>query len=478
MPETNEKPKNGFIEQLLSLIGLKKETTISNETNQIQEKQEKKEEEKEIEKNIKNEKKRKSTSKEAEKNIKKKISKLEKKALSHGMKIKPKGKPIQIYNKIQKKNKSIEDYEKEIKETKALILGLEVEYLRSHGKQTAYNNKMLEYKQKINLLNFRKKELLPKTVKAEKEFKANPNVASINKSYMKLKRDYEKTKNELEKLKNQTHELKEKIKLKDSETTELRQQLIQYRQKNMLLELGKKEFKTGIKQVIPSEEEIKKEVINAPLEIESQKRRTSSKKVSVMAKEIAAAVKEEIKRQPIQVEKQAVKKAEVKTQEEIEKEIKEMQYEEDKPKALKETKTKPLSGKRLTDFKPEGKLSLGKVVEDTKPETKREKIHEPLVVSLDSSVIGTIKKEEKFKGVEKNLEKETISTDFDKVLLLVKKNGKIKLSDAVKELNLPSERITVIAEVLEENNLIKINYPPIGEPILLALEVNIEDEKK
>lgn len=74
-----------------------------------------------------------------------------------------------------------------------------------------------------------------------------------------------------------------------------------------------------------------------------------------------------------------------------------------------------------------------------------------------------------------------LETDADKLFNLVKKEKKIRSVEAAKKLDISTEKIISLAEILEEDNLIELHYPPIGEPLFIykdAATKKIEKEKK
>ena len=84
---------------------------------------------------------------------------------------------------------------------------------------------------------------------------------------------------------------------------------------------------------------------------------------------------------------------------------------------------------------------------------------------LETAMAGDISRK-KFKGVEKKVEGYTIETEFDKVLSLVKKSGQVKMGQAQKTLHMDKQKIKEVADVLEDNGLIKVIFPPLGDAIL------------
>ncbi len=74
-----------------------------------------------------------------------------------------------------------------------------------------------------------------------------------------------------------------------------------------------------------------------------------------------------------------------------------------------------------------------------------------------------------------------LETDADKLFSLVKKEKKIRSIEAAKKLGITTEKAISLAEILEEDSLIELHYPPIGEPLFIyrdAKAKKIEKEKK
>ncbi len=88
-----------------------------------------------------------------------------------------------------------------------------------------------------------------------------------------------------------------------------------------------------------------------------------------------------------------------------------------------------------------------------------------------------LKKEKtKLTGTEKTVEKKELITDFDKILEIVRQKGQVRVSELAALLHIDKAAIKEACDILEENNLIFQDYPPIGEPRII--DVNFEDKKK
>lgn len=63
--------------------------------------------------------------------------------------------------------------------------------------------------------------------------------------------------------------------------------------------------------------------------------------------------------------------------------------------------------------------------------------------------------------------KEVLETDVDKLYELVRDKGILKVNDASKRLGIGIEHVERWGRILEEHKLIKLHYPPVGEPVLI-----------
>ncbi len=71
-----------------------------------------------------------------------------------------------------------------------------------------------------------------------------------------------------------------------------------------------------------------------------------------------------------------------------------------------------------------------------------------------------------------------LETDADKLFELVKKEKNIKSIDAAKKLNIGVEEAISLGEILEEDELIELHYPPIGEPFFIYNDPATKKQKK
>lgn len=92
-----------------------------------------------------------------------------------------------------------------------------------------------------------------------------------------------------------------------------------------------------------------------------------------------------------------------------------------------------------------------------------------------SDLVSQKKDKKKMVGIEKTLEKKELITDFDKILEIVRQKGQIKLSELTVLLKMDKNAIKEACDILEENNLVHLEFPPIGEP--RVVDINFEKQK-
>ncbi len=80
------------------------------------------------------------------------------------------------------------------------------------------------------------------------------------------------------------------------------------------------------------------------------------------------------------------------------------------------------------------------------------------------------------KGLE--IEEPKLETDIDKLLALVKLEGPIKFSQAAKKFDVTENKIEEWGKILEEYKLVKLHYPPIGNPVIKLFKEKKHGKKK
>ena len=81
---------------------------------------------------------------------------------------------------------------------------------------------------------------------------------------------------------------------------------------------------------------------------------------------------------------------------------------------------------------------------------------------------------DKIKQVAAELTKHRITTDFDRVMFYVQENKRAKSGAITKALLIEKKKVEECAKILEENGLIEIEYPLVGD---IALQENGYREK-
>ncbi|MBN2067847.1 MAG: hypothetical protein JW744_05245, partial [Candidatus Diapherotrites archaeon] len=113
------------------------------------------------------------------------------------------------------------------------------------------------------------------------------------------------------------------------------------------------------------------------------------------------------------------------------------------------------SGTLVSDFH-----KLISIIEEQRAE-RRTEIIKP-APGFETSAAITGKKKEKITGVEREIIKAKIETDFDRLLNLIKLKGIIGAEEAASQLGMDKKQVKEYAEVLERSRLLKVVYPPIG----------------
>ena len=71
-----------------------------------------------------------------------------------------------------------------------------------------------------------------------------------------------------------------------------------------------------------------------------------------------------------------------------------------------------------------------------------------------------------------------LETDIDKLLAMVKDKGSLKFAGAAKEFQVTPERIEEWGKILEQYKLVKLHYPPIGDPTIKIFKDKKKHAKK
>lgn len=86
------------------------------------------------------------------------------------------------------------------------------------------------------------------------------------------------------------------------------------------------------------------------------------------------------------------------------------------------------------------------------------------------------KRREEVKAIATEITRHRIITELDKILEIVKQKGKTTDLEIAKTLNASKKQVAEWVAVLEENKLVKLNYPPFGG--LVVMDVNYVRPKK
>ncbi len=73
--------------------------------------------------------------------------------------------------------------------------------------------------------------------------------------------------------------------------------------------------------------------------------------------------------------------------------------------------------------------------------------------------------------------RDTIQTDVDKLYEFAKEKGIVKVKDAAKVLNIGTEQVEEWGRILEEHKLVRLRYPPVGDPVIILKKFTAEKEK-
>jgi hypothetical protein len=141
---------------------------------------------------------------------------------------------------------------------------------------------------------------------------------------------------------------------------------------------------------------------------------------------------------------------------------------------VKDTQT-PRS-KNKNDVKKEGKIA--------KKDSEKPAVNKPIPEPLPSepSIKEASSDDEDGHVAKKTTEKkgdvtEMMETDVDKLYELTKEKGIIKIKEAAKILGIDTDQVEEWGRILEEHKLVRLRYPPVGEPVLI-LKTFTSDNKK
>ncbi len=80
--------------------------------------------------------------------------------------------------------------------------------------------------------------------------------------------------------------------------------------------------------------------------------------------------------------------------------------------------------------------------------------------------------------MELETDEKTLKTNIDLLLSHVKEKGSVRMKEAAKEFGVDTERIEKWGRILEDYKLVKMHYPPIGDPKISIIKGDKHDKKK
>ncbi|MFH1237544.1 MAG: hypothetical protein V1648_04035 [Candidatus Aenigmatarchaeota archaeon] len=90
---------------------------------------------------------------------------------------------------------------------------------------------------------------------------------------------------------------------------------------------------------------------------------------------------------------------------------------------------------------------------------------------------GTDDDEKSTYNKKKGVIKDHLETDVDKLYELARDRGIIKINEAAKLLKIDIDQIEEWGRILEEHKLVRLRYPPVGEPVLILKKFMTDTEK-
>ena len=113
------------------------------------------------------------------------------------------------------------------------------------------------------------------------------------------------------------------------------------------------------------------------------------------------------------------------------------------------------------------------------PEKESQKQHKNVEKELLKPSKPTEKKigDEQISTYQKTKVKEVLETDVDKLYNLTRDKGILKVKDAAKSLGIDNEQVEEWARILEEHKLVRLRYPPVGDPVIILKRFTSDTEK-
>jgi hypothetical protein len=74
--------------------------------------------------------------------------------------------------------------------------------------------------------------------------------------------------------------------------------------------------------------------------------------------------------------------------------------------------------------------------------------------------------------------KNVLETEIDQLYDIVKERKKVKMDNVAKQLGVPKEQVQEWADIMEDHQMVKTDYPVVGEPVIMLKEHEDEIKKK
>ncbi|MFH1545650.1 MAG: hypothetical protein ABIE23_06225 [archaeon] len=325
------------------------------------------------------------------------------------------------------------DVDLEIEKMKERIKNLRMAYFKREVTEQEYRQKMYDYKEELHLLEVENKRIGERKKEEEKRKAAEP----------------------------AKEEVRERVPEREGVETPRREMSEDDSRRLKALDTFRKEFTAGPSSA-PSTT-----VSPEPKEFDLGKFERKAPEDEKEGTEIEKKISQIIEKKGVvgKVGETRLKKMEKKAEKLMSKyHIPEEEMEE----AISKLGTKKL----LADF--------DKLINLMELEHKTHELVEVVKPEKEKSYIGSARPavKEEVKGVIRDIRKYRIITAFDKILSLVNQKGIAREKELVRELGMKKERVMECCEILKENGLLKIEYPPIGDTKIISKNYVPKKEKK
>ncbi len=142
---------------------------------------------------------------------------------------------------------------------------------------------------------------------------------------------------------------------------------------------------------------------------------------------------------------------------------------------LTDVDIKILQQKKVKNYmkKPIG-ISENASIEKAIEAMRKYNISRLFVFNRTKKLVGIITRTDLMKALLKSGSKRKIYTQIDKMVEMIDKKKEMSLDMIAKKLNLPLELVEDWAKILEEQKMIKLEYPPVGSPIVKVVKPSEE----